>query len=71
MKVEVREVDVALSEIAEEVLDFLYPEEGEFPVIANPERALELYDAFVGWKISCPSRIRYEEAVLPSVILLQ
>lgn len=71
MQVEVRDVDVMLSKIVEDVLDFLYPEEGNLPPLADPERALNLYDALIDWKLSCPSRIRLEEAVLPSTILLQ
>ena len=71
MRVEVREVDVTLSEIVEEALDFIYPEEGDPPPAANSTHALELYNAFLDWKLSCPSRIRFEEAVLPNAILLQ
>ena len=71
MRVEVREVDVALSELVEEALNFIYPEEGQLPPAARPTRALELYNSFVDWKLSCPSRIRFEEANLPSTILLQ
>ena len=71
MQVEIREVDVALSEIVEEALDFIYPEAPQTPPTTNPIRALDLYDALVDWKFSCPDRIRFEEAVLPSVILLQ
>ena len=71
MRIEIREVDVALSEIAEQALNLLYPEEGQQSPAANPTRALKLYDSFVSWKFSCPDRLRFEEAVLPSVILLQ
>ena len=71
LQVELREVDVNLSEIVEEALNYIYPREGELPPLANPQRALELFDAFVDWKLSLPSRIRFEEAVLPSAILLQ
>ncbi|KAK7908706.1 hypothetical protein PG985_016009 [Apiospora marii] len=70
MKVETREADAALSEIVEETLDFIYPSEDGVPPVANPQRALELYRAIVDWRFSCPSRIRLEEAVLPSAILL-
>jgi hypothetical protein len=71
LQVEVRTVDVALSEIVEEALDFVYPEEGKLPPQANTQRALEIYDKFIAWKYSCPSRIRFEEATVPSAILLQ
>ncbi|KAF5023005.1 hypothetical protein F66182_4963 [Fusarium sp. NRRL 66182] len=70
LQVEVRTVDVALSEIAEETLDFIYPEEGNLPPQANTQRALEIYDRYVAWKYSCPSRLRFEEATVPSAILL-
>ncbi|EWZ78317.1 hypothetical protein FOWG_17403 [Fusarium oxysporum f. sp. lycopersici MN25] len=70
LQVEVRTVDVALSEIVEEALDFVYPEEGKLPPQANTQRALEIYDKFIAWKYSCPSRIRFEEATVPSAILL-
>ncbi|KAH7131630.1 putative C6 transcription factor [Dactylonectria estremocensis] len=58
IQVEVREVDVLLSEIVEDALDFLHPEEGGLPPKASPNRALGF-------------RLRFEETVLPSVILLQ
>lgn len=70
MQVEVREADVMLSEIVEEVLDFLYPETGK-PPLRDTQRALELYNALISWKLGCPTRLRLEEAVLPSAILLQ
>ncbi|OBS23068.1 hypothetical protein FPOA_03631 [Fusarium poae] len=70
LQVEMRTADVALSEIAEETLDFIYPEEGQLPPQANTQRALEIYDKYVEWKYSCPSRIRFEDATVPSVILL-
>lgn len=72
LKVEHRESDTVLSEIAESALNFLMPEEGkENPLITGPERARELYDAFVDWKLTLPRRLRFEEATLPSAILLQ
>lgn len=71
MQIEIREVDVLLSEIVEEALNFIYPNPGERPPQDNPQRALQLYDAFIGWKYSCPNRIKFEEAILPSAILLQ
>jgi hypothetical protein len=73
MQVEVREADAQLSELVEEVSDFTHPEEGEdqLPPPASPERVLELYDAIVKWKLSLPARLRLEEAVMGSTILLQ
>ncbi|KAH7127423.1 fungal-specific transcription factor [Dactylonectria macrodidyma] len=70
MQVEVREVDVLLSEMAEDALDFLFPGEGNLPPVASPQRCLEIYDAFIDWKLSLPSRLRLEDAILPSTILL-
>ncbi|KAK2590141.1 hypothetical protein QQS21_012182 [Conoideocrella luteorostrata] len=69
MKVEIREVDARLSEIVEDALDFIYPQDGTSPA-ENPQLALKFYRAIAHWKQSCPSRIRFEEAVLPSAILL-
>lgn len=71
MKVEIREVDAKLSEIAEETLDFIYPTDARTPPSTRPQRAVQLYRAIVDWKQACPSRIRPEEAVLPSALLLQ
>ena len=71
MKVEIREVDARLSEIVEEALDFIYPDDGQTRPSSNPQRALELYRKLVDWKMSLPDRIRLEEAVLPPAILLQ
>jgi hypothetical protein len=73
MEVEIREVDCHLSEIAEDVLDYLYPIPNGSPGSpgANVRRVLELYDTLVQWKFSLPARLRLEDAVLPSAILLQ
>jgi hypothetical protein len=70
LKVEIREVDSLLSEVVEEALDFIYPDENGVPPSTNPQRALELYRRIVDWKQSCPSRLRIEDAVLPAAILL-
>lgn len=71
MKVEIRDADADLAEIVEQVLNLLCPEErGPVPLF-NPQRALGLYRAIMHWKQSCPPRIRIEEAVLPSALLLQ
>lgn len=71
MQVEVRDADVSLTALAERVVDFVYPDEGGYPPTANPELALEIYDALIQWKFSLPTRLRLEEATLPSEILLQ
>ncbi|KAH7014447.1 nitrate assimilation regulatory protein nirA [Microdochium trichocladiopsis] len=70
LQVEIREADVALSALAERAVDFVYPDEGGYPPTANPQLALEIYDALVQWKFSLPTRLRLEEATLPSEILL-
>lgn len=73
MKVEIREVDCQLSEMAEEVLDYLYPFPGassRLPV-TDVKRAIKFYNMLVHWKFSLPARLRLEDAVLPSAILLQ
>jgi hypothetical protein len=71
MRVEIREVDVKLSELVEDTLDYLVQDSDAPSPITEPQRALELYDAFVHWRLTLPPRIRLEEAVLPSAILLQ
>lgn len=73
MKVEIREADSHLSELAEDALDYLYPlsDGSPRPPVANVGRAIKLYDTLVQWKLSLPARLRLEDAVLPSAILLQ
>jgi hypothetical protein len=71
LKVEIREVDALLSEVVEEALDFIHPDENGAPPSKNPQRALDFYRTIVNWKQNCPSPLRLEEAVLPAAILLQ
>jgi hypothetical protein len=71
MIVEVREADVQLAEVAEDALNYLTPDEGSTPTITNPDRAVQMYDTLVHWKLSLPDQLRFEEAVLPSTILLR
>lgn len=66
MKVIARE-----AEIVEEALDFITPNEGSRPAIEDPGRALQLYDAILDWKYPLPDRLRFEEAVLPSFVVVQ
>ncbi|KAJ8113959.1 hypothetical protein OPT61_g4046 [Boeremia exigua] len=72
MKVEIREANASLSEMAEDILDYLYPLSDCLarPPVANPQRAIELYNTLVQWKLTLPARLRLEEAILPSAILL-
>lgn len=73
MKVEIREALSNLSEIAEKALGYLYPESdgvSRLPT-ADPGRAVELYHTLTHWKLLLPSRLRMEDAILPSAILLQ
>ena len=73
MQVEIREVDSNLSEIAEDVLAFLYPPSDGLaePPLADPQTAINLYNTIVQWKVSLPARLRLEDAVQPCIILLQ
>ncbi|KAF3011008.1 hypothetical protein E8E13_010819 [Curvularia kusanoi] len=72
MKVEIREALSNLSELAEKVLEYLYPESDGVPGLptADPGRAVELYHTLTHWKLLLPSRLRMEDAILPSAILL-
>ncbi|SCV48593.1 uncharacterized protein FFB14_10462 [Fusarium fujikuroi] len=70
LKVEIREADALLSEVVEEALDFIYPDENGAPPSKNPQLALEFYRIIVHWKQNCPNQLRLEDAVMPSAILL-
>lgn len=73
MRVEIREANVQLSEIAEQVLDHLHPL-SDGPSESPPtitKRAIELYNTILRWKLTLPPRLRMEDAVLPNAILLQ
>jgi hypothetical protein len=71
MKVEVREAEVLFAELAEEALDFLVPDKPDSSPVDNPKGAIALYNSMLHWKLSLPDRLRFEETVLPSTILLQ
>lgn len=73
MKVELREANCHLSEIAEDVLDYLYPlpNGASGNPTTDPRRAVELYGTLVQLKLSLPPRLRLEDAILPTAILLQ
>lgn len=71
LQVEIREADVALSEICEEVLSYLHPLDGEESPLSNLSKALELYDAVVKLRLNLPHCLRFEVTVLPAAILLQ
>lgn len=72
MKVEMKDADVLLSEIAEDIMELVHPD----PCIdidlltGNTQRAVELYNALVLWRVNLPPRISSEDAVLPSALLL-
>jgi hypothetical protein len=71
LKREIFEAECDLTEITEQVLEFLIPlEEGWLPR-RNAQKALELYKKLTQWKFSLPERLRAENAVLPAAILLQ
>lgn len=73
MIVEIREVDAQLSEIVEDIVNFIYvdPNDDVYPPTSNPGRAVQLYNALVRWKLSLPPRLRVEDAVMPNAIVLQ
>ena len=71
MKVEVREVDVALAELVEKALSVLVSNDGARLSSADYPRAMVSYNAFLDWRSSLPDRLRFEEAALPATILLQ
>lgn len=68
-----REIFVAeceLTEIIEEVLDFLCPPGGTPSSRENPEQSSELYHRLTQWKFSLPPGIREEDAELPAAVLI-
>jgi hypothetical protein len=71
MKVEIRNEELKLAEIAEQALEFITPNEDSQPAVKRPELARELYDLVVDWSYALPDRIRLEEAVLPSTLILK
>ncbi|KAG7424683.1 Nitrogen assimilation transcription factor nit-4 [Fusarium oxysporum f. sp. raphani] len=70
LKREIFDAECDLAEITEQVLDFLIPLEEGWPPRRNTHRALELYTELTRWKYSLSERLRVENAVLPSAILL-
>ncbi|KAH7118129.1 hypothetical protein B0J13DRAFT_590204 [Dactylonectria estremocensis] len=70
LKREIFGAECDLAEITEQVLDFLIPLEEGWPPRRNAHRALELYTELTRWKFSLPERLRAEDTVLPSAILL-
>ncbi|RKK65579.1 hypothetical protein BFJ69_g16157 [Fusarium oxysporum] len=70
LKREIFDAECNLAEITEQILDFLIPLEEGWPPRRNPHRALELYTKLTRWKLSLPERLKVENAVLPSAILL-
>lgn len=70
LKREIFDAECNLAEITEQILDLIPFEEG-WPPRRNPHRALELYTKLTRWKLSLPERLKVENAVLPSAILLQ
>ena len=71
LKREIFDAEYDLTEITEQVLEFLIlPEEGR-PPRRNTKRAMELYTRLSEWKFSLPEPLQAENAVLPAAILLQ
>lgn len=71
LKREIFASECELTEIIEDVLDFLDPRNGAPAPNENPQRALELYNKLIDWKFSLPDRLREENAVHPAAKLLQ
>lgn len=73
MRVEIREYDLRLSEIVEDILDLLASVtiQSAQSIQDKCERATYLYDRLYRWSLSLPPRLRVEDATLPRVILLQ
>jgi hypothetical protein len=71
LKGEIFDAECDLTEITEQILDFLTTLEAGWPPRRNTQRALELYTELTRWKYSLSERFRMENAVLPSAILLQ
>ncbi|KAG9501498.1 hypothetical protein J7337_007187 [Fusarium musae] len=70
MKREIFEAECNLTEITEQVLEFLIPLEQGVSPSRNTGRAVQLYSKIMEWKFSLPEELRAENAVLPAAILL-
>jgi hypothetical protein len=69
-----REIFIAeceLTEIIEDVLDFLIPLEGQDSPVEAIGKAKQLYGRLVEWKLSLPDCLRPQSAILPTAIVLQ
>lgn len=73
MKVEIKEFDVRLSEIVEDIFELFTSAEVKHPrsIREKCEQANHLYDKLHEWTLSLPPRLRVEDAALPRAILLQ
>ncbi|PHH66131.1 hypothetical protein CDD81_194 [Ophiocordyceps australis] len=69
-KREIFAAECALTEIIEDILEFLIPLDHEESPRANPARAMDLYKRLVDWKLSLPDCIRVESTDVPAAILL-
>ncbi|KAL5610590.1 hypothetical protein FOBRF1_006707 [Fusarium oxysporum] len=70
LKGQIFDAECDFTEIAEQIVDFLIPLEEGWPPRRNTYRALELYTKLTRWKFSLPERLKVENAVVPSAILL-
>ncbi|KAJ3453761.1 hypothetical protein MRS44_018393 [Fusarium solani] len=70
LKREIFDAEYDLTEITEQVLEFLIPPEEGRPPRRNTKRAMELYTRLSEWKFSLPEPLQAENAVLPAAILL-
>ncbi|GKU23077.1 unnamed protein product [Fusarium langsethiae] len=70
LKGEILNAECDLAEITEQILNFLAQLEEGWPPGCNTHRALELYTQLSRWRYTLSERLRVENAVLPSAILL-
>jgi hypothetical protein len=71
MKREIIDAECSLAEIIEEILEFSAHLEGETPAVDSYPKAVELYSKIIHLKFSLPERLRAEDALHATAIILQ
>lgn len=71
MKREIFDAECSLAEIVEEILEFQNTCKGQATSHENLIRAQGLYQRVIDLRYSLPVRLRPEDAIHPSAILLQ
>jgi hypothetical protein len=71
LKWELFDAECSLTEIAEEILEFLNPLDHEPKPENHPKRAIELYNRLINWKLALPEKLRSENVILPGAMVLQ